>query len=395
MKNRQTRLAVGLAVASAVLVLVGTAAALSTEIRLSRSEGSIWALISFVIPIAAFSAVGGVIAVRRPGNPIGWLLAAIGLLFAIVVASAGISVWALETGSLPRAAAEWISVAPNAWVIALGLIGIQLPLRVPDGTLPSPRWRWFSRLSILLIAVSVVGMAVQPGEVEGVPGTANPLGVESLAWLPAVFFGVLLCFVVALVALVLRYLGADSRERVQLRWIAFGGVLFFVVYFVTLLLVEALGEGTAAADVLISISQAAFAALPISIGYAMLRHRLYDIDVVINRALVYGGLTLTLGAAYLGLVLVAGLAVGRSSDLAIAGSTLAVAALFRPARSRIQALVDRRFFRRRYDAALTLASFSGRLRDEIDLEHLGDDLRGVVQETVQPAHVSLWLRSHS
>jgi len=395
MKNRQTRLAVGLAVASAVLVLVGTAAALSTEIRLSRGEGSIWALISFVIPIAAFSAVGGVIAVRRPGNPIGWLLTAIGLLFAIVVASAGISVWALETGSLPRAAAEWISVSLNAWVIALGLIGIQLPLRLPDGTLPSPRWRWFSRLSILLIAVSVVGVAVQPGEVEGVPGTANPLGVESLAWLPSVFFGVLLCFVVALVALVLRYLGADSRERVQLRWIAFGGVLFFVVYFVTLLLVEALGEGTAAADVLISISQAAFAALPISIGYAMLRHRLYDIDVVINRALVYGGLTLTLGAAYLGLVLAAGLAVGRSSDLAIAGSTLAVAALFRPARSRIQALVDRRFFRRRYDAALTLASFSGRLRDEIDLEHLGDDLRGVVQETVQPAHVSLWLRSHS
>jgi len=395
MKNRQTRLAVGLAVASAVLVLVGTAAALSTEIRLSRGEGSIWALISFVIPIAAFSAVGGVIAVRRPGNPIGWLLTAIGLLFAIVVASAGISVWALETGSLPRAAAEWISVSLNAWVIALGLIGIQLPLRLPDGTLPSPRWRWFSRLSILLIAVSVVGMAVQPGEVEGVPGTANPLGVESLAWLPSVFFGVLLCFVVALVALVLRYLGADSRERVQLRWIAFGGVLFFVVYFVTLLLVEALGEGTAAADVLISISQAAFAALPISIGYAMLRHRLYDIDVVINRALVYGTLTIMLGAAYLGLVLVAGLAVGRSSDLAIAGSTLAVAALFRPARSRIQALVDRRFFRRRYDAALTLASFSGRLRDEIDLEHLGDDLRGVVQETVQPAHVSLWLRSHS
>jgi len=395
MKNRQTRLAVGLAVASAVLVLVGTAAALSTEIRLSRGEGSIWALISFVIPIAAFSAVGGVIAVRRPGNPIGWLLAAIGLLFAIVVASAGISVWALETGSLPRAAAEWISVGLTAWVIALGLIGIQLPLRLPDGTLPSPRWRWFSRLSILLIAVSVVGMAGQPGGGEGCPGTANPLGVESLAWLPAVFFGVLLCFVAALVALVLRYLGADSRERVQLRWIAFGGVLFFVVYFVTLLLVEALGEGTAAADVLISISQAAFAALPISIGYAMLRHRLYDIDVVINRALVYGTLTIMLGAAYLGLVLVAGLAAGRSSDLAIAGSTLAVAALFRPARSRIQALVDRRFFRRRYDAALTLASFSGRLRDEIDLEHLGDDLRGVVQETVQPAHVSLWLRNHS
>jgi hypothetical protein len=375
-----------------VLVVAGLVAALSTDPALADREASSWSLVSFVLPIVAFSAVGGVIVVKRPDNRIGWLLTAIGLLFSMVVAGSGIAIWGLETGSLPRDLAEWISLAANAWVVALGLIGTQLPLRLPDGTLPSPRWRWFSRVSILLIALSFVMMIVQPGRVEDVPGTANPLGVASLRGFDAVFLGVLICFAISLVALVRRYRRTGAHERVQLRWIAIGGVLFFAVYFVTLPLAGFLGEGTVVADILVSFSQVAFASLPISIGYAVLKHRLYDIGVVVNRALVYGGLTLALGTAYLGLVLVAGLAVGRSSDLAIAGSTLAVAALFRPLRTRIQALVDRRFFRGRYDAARTLASFSVRLRDEIDLEAVGDDLRGVARETMQPAHVSLWLR---
>jgi hypothetical protein len=185
-------------------------------------------------------------------------------------------------------------------VVALGLIGTQLPLRLPDGNLPSPRWRWFSRVSILLIALSLVAMTVQPGRVEDVPGTANPLGVESLRGFDAVFLGVLFSFAVSLVALVGRYRRTGAHERVQLRWIAIGGVLFFVVYFVTLPLADAFGEGTVAAEVLTALSQAAFATLPISIGYAVLKHRLYDIGVVVNRALVYGGLTLALGTAYLG-----------------------------------------------------------------------------------------------
>jgi hypothetical protein len=390
MKSR-ARLAVGLAVATATLVALGLAAALTVGDPASDPRSS-WGLVTFVVPIAAFAGVGCIIAVRRPGHPIGWLLSAIGLLFAIVVACSGVSVWALATGSLPESVGEWIGVPANLWVVALGLIGVQLPLRLPDGRLPSPNWRWFSRGSIVLIAVSLVGMAVQPPEDPVLPAADNPVEVEALKWLASVFLGVLICFFVALVALVRRYRSANAGERAQLRWIALGGTGFLVVYFVTLPIADALGEGSRAADLLTAISQVAFAALPVSIGYAVLKHRLYDIDAVVSRALVYGTLTVLLGATYLGLVLLAGLAVG-DSDLAVAASTLAVAALFRPARARVQAAVDRRFFRRRYDAARTLERFGVRLRDEIDVEAVGDDLRVVAQETMQPAHVSLWLRS--
>jgi hypothetical protein len=391
MRAGRARVAIAMVAATAVLVAVGIAAAVASPEQLSGDDSG-WSLVAFLLPISAFSAVGGAIAVRRPDNPIGWLLATIGLLFAIVVASAGASVWALETDSLPRSVGEWIDAPTVCWVIALGLIGTQLPLRLPDGRLPSPRWRWFSRLSIGLIAVSLVGMAVQPGRVEDVPNTANPLGSDALEPLGAVFFLVILCFVGSLVALVLRYRRAGARDRVQLRWIAFGGAVFLGTYLVTLPLASALGDETTAGTVVTNIAQAAFAALPIAIGYAVLRHRLYDIDVVINRTLVYAALTATLAGTYLGSVLLLQLVLSPGSDLAIAASTLAAAALFQPARSRIQATVDRRFYRRKYDAQRTLETFSARLREEVDLGALGAELRGVVVETMQPAHISLWVR---
>jgi hypothetical protein len=387
------RRTLGIAWAGVLLGLVGVAATLATPGSVSGADAPTWGTMSFVVVVAAFSGVGGLISLRRPGDVIGRLLAVIGLLFAVVVAGSAVSRWALHTGSLPEGVAAWMLVAGSAWVPALGLVGTQLPLRLPDGALPSPRWRRFSQASALLIAVSTVGMAVQPGWIDG-PDVPNPLASESLKWLASAFFLVLASFVVALVALVTRYRRSRARERAQLRWIAFGGVIFLGVYFMSLPLPGLLGLAgdSAGAVAITSVSQTAFAALPIAIGYAVLKHRLYDIELVVNRALVYGTLSATLAAAYVCAVLLIGLALGRSG-LSVAASTLAVAALFGPARARIQSAVDRRFYRHRYDAARELEAFGVRLRNQLDLDELDTDLRDVVRQTVQPAHVSLWLRS--
>jgi hypothetical protein len=381
--------------ATSLLLVVGSLAAFATP---HRPASDFVQGFSFVIPILAFSVVGGVIVRRRPDNLIGWLMATIGLLFAIVVASAFGSTWALKTGDVSKGVGEWIDIPTVAWVPALALIGTQLPLRLPDGKLPSPRWRWFSRITLGLIVLGMVGLATTPGKVEGVRGTANPLGSHVLSSLTAAILLLIACFVVGIAALVVRYRRSGAHDRVQLRWIALGGAVFLAVYLVTLPMNSWGGEHSALGATITAVSQLAFAALPVSIGYAILKHRLYDIDTVVNRALVYGALTATLAAAYLGSVLLLQLllsGVTGGSGLAVAASTLATAALFGPARARIQEAVDRRFYRRKYDARRTVESFAARLRDEVDLAALSSDLSGVVRDTLQPAHVSLWLRERA
>jgi hypothetical protein len=378
--------------ASAILVVAGEAAAVATE---GNENVSVSGAISFMIPIVAFSVVGGLISSRRPGDLIGRLLAVIGLLFSFVIAFSSISGWGLETGRLPRDLAEWMIVPANAWVVALGLTGTQLLIRLPDGRLPSRRWTWFSRVTIALIAIAVVGMATQRGPVMDVAGTANPIGSAWAEQLAPAFLLVILSFFGGIAGLVMRYRRSTGHDRAQLRWVALGGTAFVVIYVVTLLLGNLFAEHSIIGDAITAFSQAAFAALPIGIGFAILRQRLYDIDVVINRALVYGGLTTLLAGTYLGSVLLLQLLLDRftqGSGLAVAASTLATAAIVRPARARIQDAVDHRFFRRKYDAAQTLERFGARLRDEVDLDSLTDELRGVVAETMQPAHVTLWVR---
>ncbi|CAN5126845.1 hypothetical protein BH24ACT12_BH24ACT12_24270 [soil metagenome] len=366
--------------------------------------------LGFLLLILIFPLTGALILRRQPRNTIGWLLQGIGLVWGLGGFTDNYARYGLlvNPGSLPR---PDIAAALNGgiWVPAIGLMGTFLILLYPDGHLPSPRWRPVAWLSAVTIMALTVTLYLTPGRLElgPVPMLENPLGWEAAQPVLGVVFGILLtllpvCVVACAVALVLRFRRSRGTERLQLKWLATAGAVVAFTFLVSMavpLLTGALASSDGSPDwlaVLDTVSFLSFALLPAAIGIAILRHRLYDIDVVVNRALVYGSLTATLASVYLALVLLLQQVLSpltAESDLAVAGSTLTVAALFRPARARFQALVDRRFYRSRYDAARTLEGFAARLRDELDLEALGSDLRHVVQDTMHPAHVSLWLRS--
>src|SRR5215211_6602287 len=345
-----------------------------------------------------FSVMGAVIVPHlSPNNPIGWLFCATGLLFGVTDFSVEYAIYALlvAPGSLPAGeAAAWIF--SWVWVPAIGL-SVFLPLVFPNGRLPSPRWRWFFWLSLLLILVGAISQMFAPGLVANLGGIYNPLGVEGLpnVWklIQTLLYALLL---VSVASLFVRRLRASGVERQQLKWFTYAATLAVIGLILTFTISELTGSvwlGWAG----YALALVGLIGIPISMGIAILRYRLYEIDLIINRTLVYGSLTGLLALLYFGSVTALqylfSLLTGQGNTLAIVASTLAIAALFNPLRRRIQKFIDKRFYRRKYDAAKILEAFGSKLRDQTDLEKLSEDLAEVVDETMQPAHVSVILRS--
>jgi hypothetical protein len=357
----------------------------------------------YFVAVAAFATVGAFVIWRRPGNAIGWVFLAIGAVVSVRVLAAQYAEYSLlvRPGSLPGGRVA-VSLGEAVSPLMFALLGLAL-LLFPDGRPPSRRWRKLLWILGAAALFGVVGLGLRPGhfaETEAFDTFSNPLGVGSdpepfdalggLSWL-LVTSGMFACGV----AMVRRMRRAHGIERLQLKWIAFAASLFAVGFLVISITFFVELSGSIIDPLRTAILGVGFCTIPIAAGIAILRYRLYDIDVVINRTLVYGALTATLAGVYVGSVLLLQLVlsgVTKDSGLAVAASTLAVAALFRPARTRIQGAVDRRFFRRKYDAARTLERFGSHLRDEVALDSLSAELRAVVFETMQPAHVSLWLR---
>jgi hypothetical protein len=360
------------------------------------------------VPFLAFPIVGALIASRRPHNPIGWICLAVGLLWMLLGLFDYYGVYGLaKPGTVPfpvvsYALVQWL------WLPNVGLLAIYLVLLFPDGRLPSRRWRPLAWLSGAVIVLLGVVSVLAPGELTELEGVRNPLGLEGAPWLTDAEIVLLLLFVACILAsavsLILRYRHSGGEMREQIKWIAlagsFVGLLLSIVLGV-LIVAEVMRSSGSSTPLwlqgLLFVMVLSLTGVPVAIGFAVLKYRLYDIDLLINRALVYGSLTAMLILVYVGGVVglqavFRGLT-GQESTLAVVASTLAIAALFGPLRRRVQALVDQRFYRRKYDAAKTLEAFNARLRDETDLETLRNDLVGVASATMQPAHVSLWLRT--
>jgi hypothetical protein len=353
-----------------------------------------------VIPITC-STVGVIIASRRPHHPIGWLFCVVGLLAGVNHLCAEYAIYALlsQPDSLPggRAAAwvaSWCGLPANALLVFVGLL-------FPDGRLPSRRWLPFAWLNVVVAVVGTVAVAFLAGPIPTLVPIENPLGLEGAKTLlgpVATVAGALergILGLVAVASLFLRLRRARGGEREQIKWLAYAASVVVIGAILTYVIPEAT-DAQWVGQVGLALLAVGFVGIPIAIGIAILRYRLYDINLLINRTLVYGALTAILVAHYFGSIIWLQIAfvelTGQRSTLAVVASTLVIATLFRPWQGWVQAFVDRRFYRRKYDARKTLEEFSTKLRNETDLDALSDDLVGVVKETMQPAHASLWLR---
>jgi hypothetical protein len=355
-----------------------------------------WFFPLMALMLVSFSTVGAVIAARRPDNAVGWSLLTMGLALGVAFVGQVYADYTLvaRPGSLPGGAvAVWLSL----WTPVLALVAATFfCLLFPDGRPPSNRWRWAGRLASTGGVLLVLGVSLAPGTLDerNYPGARNPVGVEGAGRLlegttTAGTALALVALLLAMVSMFVRFRRSIGVERQQLKWIVYAGAAAASGFALTLFLSGQL------ANAVFAVAFLAFIGVPVAAGFAIMRYRLYEIDLLINRTLVYVPLTAMLALVYVGGVVglqyVFRTFTGQESTLAIVASTLVIAAWFSSLRQRLQAFVDRRFYRRKYDAAKTLSTFSARLRDETDLEALSADLVGVVRETMQPAHVSLWL----
>ena len=378
--------AISLAVTALCFLLIALNLSLDTPAYFFWPDLTILAL--------GYSVIGAIIASRLPSHPFGWLCCAIGFIAAIDHFGGEYAVYALlaHPHSLPGGMAmfwlqDWF------WMLFIGLI-VFLLLLFPTGRLPSGRWQPFAWGSVVVILVAVILTASTP-----LPSSGSEIR-GSLEEPPSpIQFSVLLLGLVAAVSVVVGRRNARGVERQQIKWLLYAGAIFFVgsslkiavVYFIQL-------EGPWGLWISYILVAVGGLSGPIAIGVAILRYRLYNIDVLINRTLVYGSLTALLAAVYFGGVTATQAVVRvltgqeQQPQLVVVVSTLVIAALFNPLRRRIQSFIDRRFYRRKYDATKMLDAFSAKLRDETDLEALSDELVGVVRGTMQPSHVSLWLR---
>jgi hypothetical protein len=358
-------------------------------------------LVNTIVAVS-FSTVGGVIAPRLPPrNPIGWIFCTIGLVAAmrLFVAEYAVVTLLAEPGSLPGLlrggeALAWVS--SWLWVLHIGLF-VFLALLFPDGRPPTPRWRPFGWFVAGVIVAGTVSVALWPETAAGFDLVNHPLGIEvatdTLNPVETLLYGLGL---VAMSSLLVRLRRSQGVERQQIKWFAYAVAVLATSAILAYVVSESMGVvwlGWVSSVLVIG----SVVGMPVAVGIAILRYRLYNIDLLINRTLVYGSLTAVLVMVYLvSVVLFQELfrtLTGQESQLGIVASTLAIAALFNPLRHRIQGFIDRRFYRRKYDARKTLEAFSAKLRDETDLDALSDDLVGVIRETMQPAHISVWLRA--
>jgi hypothetical protein len=356
-----------------------------------RPDLTQWDLRPGVAAVTA-ATVGAVLASRRPRHPVGWLLLAQVATNLATGAAAQYLAWGQLAPGGPLPATRAVALAyPASAGGGLLLLGFVL-LLTPTGKLPSPGWRWWARAMVAVPLLLVVLVMLAPGSVDpSVQVLGSPFGFGGFGGPLLVVNQLALAFTTLAVAvcagsLVARFRRARGVERQQLRWVAVAAALLVVAAGVALV-----GLALDAPEVVTWAISAWVAGLPLALGAAVLRYRLYDLDRIISRTLAWGLLTLLLGSGYAAVVLGLGQLLGQDSPLVVAAATLAVAALFQPARRRIQQAVDRRF-NRRHDAAQTIQAFSDRLRDQVDLDTLSAELLAVVEDTMQPNQASLWIR---